>query len=125
MKKIHSAQAPEAVGPYSQAIESDGLLYCSGQIPLDPKTGKLIDGSIEDQTRQVMKNLSAVLKQGGSSFGGVIKATIYLKDLNDFIRVNEVYASYFSEPFPARVTIQAGKLPLDAQVEIDAIAKVL
>jgi 2-iminobutanoate/2-iminopropanoate deaminase len=114
--------APRAIGPYSQAIRAGGFLFVSGQIPLDPATGVLVPGDIAAQTRQVMKNLSAVLAAGGASLEAVVKTTIYLADLGDFKTVNEVYGSHFAPPAPARATVQVARLPLDARVEIDAIA---
>ena len=122
--EVRTPNAPDPVGPYSQAISSDGLLLLSGQIPLDPKTGTLVDGEIESQTRQVLDNLTAVLEAGGSSLERVLKTTVYLVDLSLFPRVNAVYAEYFSaDPAPARATVQVAGLPLGAQVEIDAIAR--
>lgn len=123
-KIINTEKAPSAIGPYSQAVVSGGLVYCSGQIPIDPATSKLVEGGVEDQAHQVMKNLSEVLKEAGSSFEKAVKMTIYLKDLNDFAKVNEIYGSYLSKPYPARVTVEVSKLPLDVLVEIDAIAEV-
>jgi 2-iminobutanoate/2-iminopropanoate deaminase len=125
LSKVESKDAPKAIGPYSQAIVADGLVFCSGQIPLDPQTGEIVGAQdIAAQTHQVLKNLKAVLKAAGSDFSKVVKTTIYLKDLSHFGQVNELYGSYFTAPYPARVTIQAAKLPRDAWVEIDAIAKV-
>ncbi len=122
--EVRTPKAPEPVGPYSQAIASDGLLLLSGQIPLDPVTGALVEGEIEAQTRQVLDNLAAVLEAGGSSMDRVLKTTVYLVDLSLFPRVNAVYAEYFSaDPAPARATVQVAALPLGAQVEIDAIAR--
>lgn len=121
---IHTSEAPQAIGPYSQAVKIDGWIYCSGQIPLDPATGSLVTGNIATQTHQVLNNLAKVLAAAGANFSHVVKTTIYLKDLGDFQTVNAVYSEYFQAPFPARVTIQAAKLPLDAGVEIDAVAKV-
>ena len=122
--EVRTSNAPEPVGPYSQAIASDGLLLLSGQIPLDPVTGALVEGEIESQTRQVLDNLAAVLEAGGSSLDRVLKTTVYLVDLSLFPRVNAVYAEYFSaDPAPARATVQVAALPLGAQVEIDAIAR--
>ncbi|MCH7598497.1 MAG: RidA family protein [Myxococcales bacterium] len=122
--EVRTPKAPEPVGPYSQAIASDGLLLLSGQIPLDPVTGALVEGEIEAQTRQVLDNLAAVLEAGGSSMDRVLKTTVYLVDLSFFPRVNAVYAEYFSaDPAPARATVQVAALPLGAQVEIDAIAR--
>lgn len=125
MKKeaIQTSKAPAAVGPYSQAICCDGLLFLSGQIPLLPEEKRLVDGDIQAQTRQVMQNLGAVLQAAGASFDNVVKTTIYLVDLNDFVRVNEVYGSFFTSTPPARATIEVSALPLGARVEIDAIAR--
>lgn len=121
-KTIHSDGAPAAIGPYSQAVRSGGFLYCSGQIPLDPKTGKMVEGGIEPQTERVLENLSAVLAAGGSSPAKVIKTTVYLTDLGDFPAMNRVYGKYFPVDPPARATVQVGKLPGGALVEIDAVA---
>jgi 2-iminobutanoate/2-iminopropanoate deaminase len=121
---IRSNQAPDPVGPYSQAIASGDLLFLSGQIPLDPASGKLVAGEIEDQTHRVLANLSAVLEAGGSSLKQVVKTTVYLTDLSLFPRMNAVYAEYFSaDPAPARATVQVAALPLGSEVEIDAIAR--
>ena len=123
MRAVRSDAAPAPVGPYSQAIAHGGLLFVSGQIPLDPATGQLVEGGIEAQVERVLQSLAAVLEAGGSSLAQVLRTTVYLADLSLFPRVNEVYARHFShEPPPARVTIQAAALPLGAQVEIDAIA---
>jgi 2-iminobutanoate/2-iminopropanoate deaminase len=125
LRKVESKNAPAAIGPYSQAISLGNLVFCSGQIPLNPTNGEMVGANdISAQTHQVMKNLEAVLGAAGSGFDRVVKTTIYLKDLGHFGQVNEIYGSYFKAPFPARVTIQAAKLPKDAWVEIDAIAKV-
>ncbi len=122
---IATPDAPQAIGPYSQAIVHNGLIYCSGQIPLDPETGEMKAQTIEDQTHQVMKNLQAVLEAAGSGLSGILRTTIYLQNLENFAKVNEVYASYLAKPFPARATIEVSKLPRGAQVEIDAIARLL
>ena len=120
---VRSAAAPAPVGPYSQAVAAGGLLFLSGQIPLDPATQKLVPGEIEAQTARVIENLAAVLAAGGSSLARVVRTTVYLTDLSLFARMNSVYARYFDHaPPPARATIQAAALPLGAQVEIDAIA---
>jgi 2-iminobutanoate/2-iminopropanoate deaminase len=120
---IQTPDAPKAIGPYSQAIRAGGLLFCSGQIPLDPKSGDMVGASdVKAQTRRVMENLGAVLRAGGASFGSVVKTTIYLADLADFGTVNEIYGSYFQEAPPARATVQVAALPKGALVEIDAIA---
>lgn len=123
MKEIQSGAAPDPVGPYSQAVEQGGFVFLSGQIPLDPASGALVAGGIEQQTRQVLANLGAVLGAAGLSFADVLRTTIYLVDLADFPRVNAVYAEHFSaRPQPARATLQVAALPLGASVEIDAIA---
>ena len=119
---ISSPDAPRAIGPYSPAIRAGRLLFLSGQIPLDPATGQMIDGDVTAQTRRVMENLGAVLRAGGLSFAHVVRTTIFLADMNDFAAVNEVYGSYFTPPAPARATVQAARLPKDARVQIDAIA---
>ncbi len=122
-EEVRTAGAPAPVGPYSQAIRAGGWLFASGQIPLDPATGKLVTGEIEDEARQVLVNLSAVLAAAGSGFDRVVKATVYLTDLSLFPRVNAIYAEFFSTaPAPARVTVGVASLPLGARVEIDAIA---
>jgi 2-iminobutanoate/2-iminopropanoate deaminase len=119
---IRSDNAPVPIGPYSQAIRAGGLLFLAGQTPLDPATGQLVGSDIKTQTRQVLKNLAAVLEASGSSMDRVVKTTIFLKDLNDFGAMNEEYASFFRELPPARTTVQAARLPRDALVEIDCIA---
>jgi 2-iminobutanoate/2-iminopropanoate deaminase len=119
---VSSADAPKAIGPYSQAIRAGHLLFASGQIPLDPATGTIVAGDVGVQTRRVMDNLAAVVTAAGLSLTDVVRTTIYLIDLNDFARVNEVYGSYFGEPYPARATVQVARLPRDARVEIDAVA---
>ena len=123
MKEARSDAAPAPVGPYSQAVEHDGWIFASGQIPLDPASGELVGGEIEDQARQVLANLRAVLEAAGASLDDVVRTTIYLIDLSHFPRVNAVYAEHFTaEPRPARATVQVAALPLGAAVEIDAIA---
>ena len=119
---ISSGEAPKAIGPYSQAVRVGSLLFLSGQVALDPSTGQMAEGDVSAQTRRVMDNLGAVLNAAGLSFADVARTTIYLADMNDFSKVNEVYATYFTEPFPARATVQVERLPRDARVEIDAIA---
>ncbi len=115
-------KAPAAIGPYSQAVRMGSLLFCSGQIPLDPATGQLVTGDIAAQTRQVFANLGAVLAASGATFDQVARTTVYLADMNDFAAMNEVYGTYFTTPAPARSTIQAAGLPKNARVEIDIIA---
>jgi 2-iminobutanoate/2-iminopropanoate deaminase len=123
MKKIISTpDAPAALGPYSQAVRAGSTVFCAGQIPLDPKTGEIVSGGIEVQTRRVLDNLTAVLKAEGLTFGDIVKTTIFLMDLGDFQKVNEVYGSYFKEAPPARSTVQVAALPKGARVEIEAIA---
>jgi len=126
MKKIISTpNAPAAIGPYSQAVVSNGFAFLSGQIPLDPATGQLIEArDIAAQTQRVLENLQAVLKACGSSFSKVVKTTVYLKDMGEFALMNEVYARYFPEDAPARATVEAARLPRDVRVEIDCIATV-
>lgn len=121
---IETKAAPQAIGPYSQAIVHNGIAYLSGQIPLDPATGQLVEGGIEEQTVRVLENLGAVLEACGSSYAKVLKTTIFVKDMGDFAKVNEVYARYFSVEPPARATVEAARLPRDVRVEIEAIAAV-
>ncbi len=123
--EVRTSAAPEPVGPYAQAIVHGGLVYTSGQIPLDPKTGELVGGEIEDQARQVFANLAAVLGEAGTSLSEVIRASIYLTDLSLFPRVNAVYASFMTgDPLPARSTIGVASLPLGADIEIDVVAAI-
>jgi 2-iminobutanoate/2-iminopropanoate deaminase len=119
---ISSPDAPKAIGPYSQAVRAGQLLFVSGQVPLDPATGQIVAGDIAAQTRRVFDNLGAVLKAGGRSFADVVRTTVFLADMNDFAAVNDVYGTYFSEPYPARATVQVARLPKGARVEIDLIA---
>lgn len=119
---VSSDAAPRAIGPYSQAIRAGSLLFVSGQIPLDPATGAMVEGDISAQTHRVFANLGAILDAAGVSFDHVVRTTVYLADMNDFATVNEIYGTYFSSPAPARATIQAARLPKDARVEIDLIA---
>jgi 2-iminobutanoate/2-iminopropanoate deaminase len=116
--------APRAIGPYSQAIRAGGLLFVSGQTPLDPTSGLLVDGDIAVQTRRVLDSVGAILAAGGSGFDRVVKTSVFLQDMNDFAAMNAVYAEYFPAPQPARSTIEAARLPRDARVEIDVIALV-
>jgi 2-iminobutanoate/2-iminopropanoate deaminase len=119
---VTSAAAPRAIGPYSAALRVGGLVFVSGQVPIDPATGRLVDGDITAQAEQVLKNVGALLDAAGLSFADVARTTVYLADMDDFGSMNEVYRRFFSEPFPARSTIQAARLPRDARIEIDAIA---
>ena len=120
---VSTTRAPQAIGPYSQAIRAGDLVFVSGQIPLDPATGAVVAGDIAAQTHRVMQNLQAVLEAAGASLGAVVKTTIYLADLGDFAAVNEVYGGYFTPPAPARATVQVARLPKDVRVEIDAVAR--
>lgn len=120
---IETQNAPSAIGPYSQAVVSNGMLYVSGQIPLDPSTGEIVSGGISGQTKQVLDNLKAVVEAGGASMASVVKVTIYIIDMNDFATVNEIYGTYFSAPFPARACVQVSALPKGVEVEMDAIVQ--
>ena len=123
MKEIISTEnAPGAIGPYSQAIKAGGMIFCSGQIPIDPATGDFVSDVVSEQTEQVLKNLSGVLRAAGVSLNDVVKTTVFLADMNDFAEMNEVYGRFFSENKPARATVQAARLPRDAKVEIECIA---
>lgn len=125
MKKIiETANAPKAIGPYSQAVVHNGTVYASGQIPLDPATNDLVNDNITIQTTQVLENLKAVLEAAGSSLERVLKTTVYLRDMDEFPLMNEVYGKYFTSSWPARATVQAARLPKDVRVEIDCIASV-
>lgn len=121
---ISTAQAPAAIGPYSQAIRSSNLIFVSGQIPLDPATGQLVEGDAGVQTERVLRNLAAILEAAGASLAQVLKTTVYLKDLGDFGRMNEVYARFFGDRPPARATVEVARLPRDVSVEIELIAEV-
>src|SRR5690349_12196376 len=124
MKIVSTDRAPQAIGPYSQAVVSGGFAFLSGQIPLDPATGQMLEGDISAQTERVLENLKAVLEACGSSLSRVVKTTVYLKDMGEFARMNEVYARFFAENAPARATVEAARLPRGASVEIDCIALV-
>ncbi|WP_156774192.1 RidA family protein [Fictibacillus arsenicus] len=121
MKKVHTTEAPAAIGPYSQGIVYNNLFFSSGQIPLT-KEGEMVDGDVKEQTHQVFHNLKAVLNEAGSSLEQVIKATVFIKDMNEFADINEVYGQYFSEHKPARSCVEVARLPKDAKVEIEVIA---
>ncbi len=121
-KAISTTEAPQAIGPYSQAIQAGQFLFLSGQIALDPKTGTVVSGDVVEQTHRVMKNLKAVLAAAGASLENIVKTTIYLKNLTDFVRVNEVYGTYFEKEPPARATVEVSNLPKGVDVEIEAIA---
>ncbi|OGQ57957.1 MAG: reactive intermediate/imine deaminase [Deltaproteobacteria bacterium RIFCSPLOWO2_02_FULL_53_8] len=124
MKEIKAALAPEPIGPYSQAVKAGGMIFLSGQIPLDPASGELVAGDTALQTRRVLENLAAVLKEAGASMRSVVKTTVFMKDLSRFGEMNKVYGEFFSAPYPARSTVQAAALPKGVDVEIDAIAVV-
>ena len=119
---VETKDAPAPIGPYSQAIRAGGLIFLSGQIPIDPATGGLVEGDVSTQTTQVLKNIAAVLAAAGSSVSHVVKTTVFLKNLDDFAKFNQVYAGYFGETRPARSTVQAARLPREVLVEVDAIA---
>ena len=121
---IETTQAPAAIGPYSQAVKTGNLLFVSGQIPLNPQTGTLVTDGIEAETHQVMKNLQAILTAAGGSFESIVKTTIFLKSMDDFAKVNGVYASYFTGNYPARETVEVSRLPKDARVEISVVAAI-
>ena len=123
MKEIIATEnAPGAIGPYSQAVKTGNMVFCSGQIPIDPKTGEFISDNVAEQTEQVLKNLGAVLAAAGTDLNNVVKTTVFLADMGDFTAMNEVYSKFFSENKPARATVQAARLPKDARVEIECIA---
>ena len=122
METIKTNSAPAAIGPYSQAKAIEGLMFCSGQVPLDPKTMKLVDGGIEVQTRQVLRNMQAVLDAAGLTLANVVKTTVFLQDMTEFAAMNAVYAECFGDHAPARSTVEVAKLPLGAKVEIECIA---
>lgn len=122
MKRIHSSDAPEAIGPYSQAMTFGDLVFTAGQIALDPGTMEVVPGDVAAQTERVMKNLAAILREGGASLGSVLKTTVYLADMDDFAAMNEVYGRHFGDHRPARSTVEVARLPKDVRVEIDAIA---
>ncbi len=122
-ERVQTSKAPNAIGPYSQAIVTDTLVFCSGQGPMDPATNTLVDGGVAVQAERTMDNIKALLGEMGLDFSDIVKTTCYLADMDDFKAFNEVYGAYFSEPYPARTTIQAARLPLDILVEIDVIAQ--
>lgn len=122
MQAIHTDNAPAAIGPYSQAIEVNGFVFASGQIPLEPKTGTFVEGGIKEQTRQALTNASSILKAAGTDLAHVVKTTVYLDSMDDFAAMNEVYAEFFSHPFPARSAVAVKKLPKGALVEVEVLA---
>ena len=119
---VKTGEAPQAIGPYSQAVVAGGFVFASGQIPLDPRTGEFVAGGVAEQTEQVLRNLTKVLEAAGAGLDSVVKTTVYLADMNDFAAMNEVYGRYFPEDPPARSTVEAARLPRDARVEIDVVA---
>ncbi len=121
-KVVYTEKAPKPVGPYSQAIIAGDFIFTAGQIPIDPKTNQIVQGDIKEQTRQVLENLKAVLEEAGASFDDVVKVTVYMKDLNEFSAMNEVYSEYFKNSPPARTTVEVSRLPRDVKIEIDLIA---
>ncbi|MGH9372601.1 MAG: RidA family protein [Vicinamibacterales bacterium] len=121
---VSTPAAPAAIGPYSQAIRTGSLLFVSGQIPLDPDTGAMVEGDVAAQTHRVFRNLAAILEAAGTSLDHVVRVGVFLADMNDFAAMNEVYGTYFTTPAPARATIQAARLPKDARIEIDVIAEI-
>ena len=122
MKAIHTNNAPAAIGPYSQAIEVNGFVFASGQIPIDPKTGNFVEGGIKEQTAQALTNAGNILKEAGTNLAHVVKTTVYLADMADFAAMNEVYATFFSQPFPARSAVAVKDLPKGARVEVEVLA---
>ncbi len=123
-KIVATENAPKAIGPYSQAVIYNGVVYCSGQIPLDPTTGQIIEGDVSAQTERVLENMKAVLEAAGSSLEKVLKTTVFIKDMSEFGKINDVYSRYFSGSLPARATVEVARLPRDVRVEIDAIAAI-
>jgi 2-iminobutanoate/2-iminopropanoate deaminase len=121
---VSTEAAPSAIGPYSQAIRAGSLLFVSGQVPIDPATGAIVDGDIAAQTRRVLQNVGAILEAAGVSFDHVVRTTVFLTDMDDFAAMNEVYATCFTSPAPARATVQVSRLPRDARIEIDVIASI-
>ena len=120
---VFTSNAPAAIGPYSQAIQIGQLLFTSGQVPIDPETGAIVEGGIQEQARQSLNNIKAILNAAGTNMGAVVKTTVFLQDMNDFAAMNEVYAQFFQEPYPARSAVQVARLPKDVLVEIEAIAQ--
>jgi 2-iminobutanoate/2-iminopropanoate deaminase len=125
LQTVHTEQAPAAIGPYSQAVVANGFVFTAGQVPLDPSTMQLVEGDVTAQTERVMQSLRAILQQAGSDLDAVVKTTVFLRDMNDFAAMNEVYARHFGEHKPARSTVQVARLPRDVAVEIEAVAVLL
>lgn len=124
MERIQTDKAPAAIGPYSQAIKTSNLIFCSGQIPIDPTTGNIVEGGIEAQAHQALKNVSNLLEAAGSDMAHVVKTSVFLADMNDFVTVNGIYAQYFSEPYPARSAVAVKTLPKNVLIEIEVIAEI-
>lgn len=122
-REIRTEKAPGAIGPYSQAVEAGGMIYTSGMIPINPETGELVTGSVERQAEQAISNLKNLLEAAGSSMDKVVKTVVFIKDMEDFAKINEVYAGYFSQPYSARSCVQVARLPKDVAIEIEAIAE--
>ncbi len=122
-QEIRTEKAPGAIGPYSQAVEAGGMIYTSGMIPINPETGELVTGSAEQQAEQAISNLKNLLEAAGSSMDKVVKTVVFIRDMEDFAKINEVYAGYFSQPYPARSCVQVARLPKDVAIEIEAIAE--
>lgn len=122
MKALHTTQAPAAIGPYSQAIEANGFVYTSGQLPIDPATGEFAEGGIKGQTRQSLRNVSSILEEAGIDMSHVVKTTVFLADMGDFAEMNEVYSTFFNAPYPARSAVAVKTLPKNALVEIECVA---
>lgn len=123
MERIQTEKAPAAIGPYSQAIKTGNLIFCSGQIPINPATGNIVEGGIEEQAHQALKNVCNLLEAAGSSINKVVKTTVFLADMNDFVTVNGIYAQYFTEPFPARSAVAVKTLPKNVLIEVEVIAE--
>ncbi|HEX7117368.1 MAG TPA: RidA family protein [Longimicrobiales bacterium] len=124
LKRVHTERAPEAIGPYSQAIVAGNLVFTAGQVPFDPETMQIVEGDVAVQTERVMENIKAVLEAAGASLSSVVKTTVFLKDMNDFAAMNEVYGRYFGDHKPARSTVEVARLPKDVRVEIETVAVV-
>jgi len=122
MKSLHTNNAPAAIGPYSQAIEVNGFVFASGQIPIDPSTGNIVEGGIKEQTRQALTNASKIMEEAGLTLANVVKTTVFMADMNDFAAMNEVYATFFQQPYPARSAVAVKTLPKNVLVEVECIA---
>lgn len=120
-KEISTKNAPAAIGPYSQAIEVNGMIYTSGMIPINPQTGELVTGSVEEQAEQAFGNLKALVEASGSSMDKVVKTVVFIKNMDDFAKINEIYAKYFTEPYPARSCVEVARLPKDVALEVEAV----